>query len=71
MQQLKSKKIIAVDLQRMARSIAASYGDKGAIVLTVSEEGIRIGVQGLTDHEVQEALCVGIHYNMLNAEGRG
>ncbi len=55
----------------MARSIAASYGDKGAIVLTVSEEGIRIGVQGLTDREVQEALCVGIHYNMLNAEGRG
>ncbi len=54
----------------MAGSIAASYGDKGAIILTVGDEGIRIGIQGLTEREAEEALCVGIHYNLLNAEGR-
>jgi len=47
----------------MARSIAATYGDKGAIVLTVGAEGIRVGVFGLDAREIQDALCVGIHYN--------
>jgi len=56
-------KIAPVDLKRMARSIAATYGDKGAIVLTVGAEGIRVGVFGLDAREIQDALCVGIHYN--------
>ena len=51
------------DLKRMARSISRSYGDKGAIVLSVGDDGIRIGVYGLDAKEIQDALCVGIHYN--------
>jgi hypothetical protein len=48
-----------IDLVRMARSIAQSYGDKGAIVMTVGADG----VYGLDAREIQDALCVGIHYN--------
>jgi len=47
----------------MARSIAHTYGDKGAIVLTVGPAGVRVGVHGLDAREIQDALCVGIHYN--------
>jgi len=53
-----------IALKNMARSIARSYGDKGAIIITHGEEGTRVGCWGLTDRETQEALCVGIHYNM-------
>jgi CheY-like chemotaxis protein len=49
--------------REMARSIASSYGDKGAIVITVGEEGVRIGIEGLTQQQVQDALCIAIHYN--------
>ena len=52
-----------LDLQRMAGSIAASYGDKGAIILTYGDDGIRVGVSGLTEREAQDALCVGIYHN--------
>lgn len=47
----------------MSRSIAKSYGDKGAIVITMSDDGIRIGTEGLSFGEVREALCVAIHYS--------
>ena len=50
-------------LKQMAASIAASYGDKGAIVLTWSDEGVRVGVSGLSHEETEKALCVAIHYN--------
>jgi len=49
--------------REMARSIASSYGDHGAIVITVGDEGVRIGVDGLDQHQIQDALCVAIHYN--------
>jgi DNA-binding NtrC family response regulator len=49
--------------KEMARSIASSYGDKGAIVITVGEEGVRIGVDGLNQQQIQDALCIAIHYN--------
>ena len=49
--------------REMAGSIAASYGDKGAIVITVGDEGVRIGIEGLTQHQIQDALCTAIHYN--------
>jgi len=52
----------------MARSIAQTYGDKGAIVLTVGQDGIRVGVHGLNAREIQDALCVGIHYNFAKDE---
>lgn len=58
-----SQKVRPVDLKRMARSIAHTYGDKGAIVLTVGPAGVRVGVHGLDAREIQDALCVGIHYN--------
>ena len=49
--------------REIARSIATSYGDNGAIVITVGDEGVRIGVEGLTQQQVQDALCIAIHYN--------
>ena len=56
-------KIKPLSLQKMARSIARSYGDDGAIILSVGEEGVRIGVEGLTPQQIQDALCLAIHYN--------
>jgi len=52
-------------LERMARSIAHAHGDKGAIVITVGEDGVRIGVHGLDAREIQDALCVGLFYNFV------
>lgn len=49
--------------REIAGSIAASYGDRGAIVITVGNEGVRIGVEGLTQQQIQDALCTAIHYN--------
>lgn len=60
-----SKQITPVDLERMARSIAANYGDKGAVIITYGDDGFRIGVSGLDSRELQDALCVGIHHNFL------
>jgi hypothetical protein len=65
----KPAKVQPVDLIRMARSIAQSYGDKGAVVLSVGDDGVRIGVHGLNAKEIQDALCVGIHYNFEKDEG--
>ena len=62
---MEHQRLAAVGLERMARSIARSYGDKGAVVITVGESGFRVGVAGLTDRELQDALCVGIHHNLL------
>ena len=59
------QKVHPVDLQRMARSIAQAYGDKGAIVLTVGKDGVRIGLHGLDAREIQDALCVGLFYNFV------
>ena len=57
------EKVIPVNLRRMARAIAASYGDDGVIVISVGKEGTRIGVEGLTPQQIQDALCLAIHYN--------
>jgi hypothetical protein len=58
-------KVHPVDLERMARSIAQAYGDKGAIVITVGKDGVRIGIHGLEAREIQDALCVGLFYNFV------
>jgi hypothetical protein len=50
-----------LDLTTMAASIATTYRDKGAIVITSGEDGIRVGVHGLDLREAQDALCVAIH----------
>ena len=56
-----------IDLERMAGPIASSYGDKGAVVITVGDDGFRVGVANLTDRELQDALCVAIHHSVLAA----
>jgi len=55
--------VTPLSLRKMANSIASSYGDVGAIVISVGEQGTRIGVEGLDAHQIQEALCLAIHYN--------
>lgn len=57
------KKLLSpMGLKKMSRSIARSYGDKGAIVISMGDEGVRIGTEGLSFAEVREALCVAIHH---------
>ena len=58
------KMVTPIDLERMARSITNSYGDKGAMILVSGDEGTRIGVWGLTGREAQDALNLGTYYNM-------
>ena len=58
-------------LHKTARAIASQYGDKGAIVITNGEKGIRIGVENLTPQEMREALCVAIHYSFVFGDEKG
>jgi len=53
-----------VSLRNMARSIAASYSDTGAIVITKGADGYRFGVEGMTPDEVERAACLLINYNI-------
>jgi hypothetical protein len=57
-----TQNITPVDLKRIAASITRSYADKGAIVITSGEDGIRVGVHGLDLREAQDALCVAIYH---------
>ncbi len=52
-----------ISLRGVASTIAAECKDKGAVVITYGEEGIRIGVENLTPEELREALCTAIHYS--------
>ena len=61
-------KLRPVDLRRMARSIAASYGDHGAIVICKGADGYRFGMDGLRPDEVERAACLLIHYNFTFSE---
>jgi hypothetical protein len=58
-----------LDLRRMAASIASTYGDGGAIIITSGDNGIRIGVHGLNGREIQEALCVAIYHAVSQVLG--
>lgn len=49
-------------LRHTASLIARNYGDKGAVIITLGSEGIRIGTDGLTTAELREALCTAMHY---------
>ena len=42
-----------MNLRHTAASIARNYGDKGAIVITFGNEGIRICVENLTPEELR------------------
>jgi hypothetical protein len=51
-----------------AGAIARNYGDKGAIVITFSEDGLtRVG-ENLTPEELREVLCTAIHYSFVFAD---
>jgi len=47
----------------LAGSVAAECKDKGAVVISYGEDGVRIGVENLTPEELREALCTAIHYS--------
>ena len=57
-----------LDLRRTAKAISSNYGDKGAIVISVGDKGTRIGVEGLTPQQIQDALCLAINYNYCFSE---
>lgn len=59
------QKVRPVDLRRTAKAIASNYGDKGAVVISVGENGVRVGTEGLTPQELREALCVAINYSFV------
>jgi hypothetical protein len=59
-----------IDLRRTARAIASNYGDNGAIIISVGNEGTRIGVEGLTPQQIQDALCLAINYNYCFSENK-
>ena len=61
-------KVANLPLRKMAKSIASNYGDDGAIIITVGKEGVRVGVEGLTNQQVQDALCIAINYNFHFSE---
>jgi hypothetical protein len=54
-----------MNLTHTAAAVARNYGDKGAVVITFGEDGIRIGTEGLTPDELREALCTAIHYSFV------
>lgn len=54
-----------INLQGLAKTVADECGDKGAIVISFSSEGVRVGVEGLTPEETREALCVAVHYSFI------
>lgn len=54
-----------MDLRHTARVIAASESHKGAIVITVTDDGVRIGIAGLGPDEVRYALCAAINYSFV------
>jgi hypothetical protein len=53
-------------LRQMARTVAFMHGDKGALILTLGKDGVRIGSEGLTPTELRELLCVAISYSFLS-----
>ena len=57
-----------LQLRVLAGTIAAECADKGAIVITLGKEGIRIGTEDLTPTELREALCTAIHYSYVFEE---
>ena len=54
---------MGISLQGLAGTVAAECNDKGAIVISFGDAGIRIGVENLTPEELREALCTAIHYS--------
>src|ERR1700685_2906470 len=61
--------VLPLNLRRTAGAIARNYGDKDAIVITFSGDGLtRVGVENLTPEELREALCTAIRYSFVFAD---
>jgi len=56
-------------LRTTAKAVAAQYGDQGAIVISVGKEGVRVGTEGLSFQQIQDALCIAINYNFRFSSG--
>ena len=54
-----------INLKGLAGVVAAECEDKGAVVISYGEGGVRIGVENLTPEELREALCTAIHYSFV------
>ncbi len=54
---------MGINLQGLAGVVASECQDKGAVVISYGENGVRIGVENLTPDELREALCTAIHYS--------
>jgi hypothetical protein len=58
-------KVRPIDLRRTITPVAANYGDKGAVVISVSDDGVRVGIERLAPDELRHALCVVINYFLV------
>jgi hypothetical protein len=54
-----------LNLQGLAGTVAAECNDKGAVIVSYGDAGVRIGVENLTPAELREALCTAIHYSYV------
>jgi hypothetical protein len=54
-----------LSLRHTAAAIARNYGDKGAVVITLGTDGVRIGTENLTPSELREVLSIAIHYSYV------
>jgi len=54
---------MGINLRGLAGTVAAECNDKGAVVISFGDAGVRIGVENLTPEELREALCTAIHYS--------
>ena len=54
-------------LMTIAESVSRSYGDKGAIVITSGDDGIRLGIYGLDLNDAKDALCVAIYHTVFKS----
>ena len=56
--------LMNMPLHKTVQAIARQMGHEGGVLITKSFEGAyHVGVSGLTDREIEHALCVGIHHN--------
>ncbi len=63
-----SEKTFEIDFLKLAGRVAAECQDKGAVVISYGDKGIRIGVENLTGEELREALSTAIAYSYVFEE---
>ena len=60
-----AERIGVLNLRGIAQTVAQECGDKGCVVISFGDEGVRIGVENLKPEELREALCTAIHYSYV------